>query len=146
MEDEGKDGILEDNEKHLRVDHLRVLYKWMHENTIPPGTKIPELLGAWRRTKHDEPYMRNIGAYWTEADELKILELDKEEIILKDTLVGLNIIELACSSVSDLSQYSQEQLRDHLDPVALAELQGKIVPPPAAGDTDDTSVINNGII
>ena len=28
--------------------------------------------------------MRTIGAYWTEADELKILELDKEKIILKD--------------------------------------------------------------
>ena len=90
--------------------------------------------------------MRTIGAYWTEVNELKILELDKEEIILKDTLVGRNIRELECSSVYTLSQYSQEHLREHLDPVALAELQGKLIPPPAAGDTDDTSDINNGII
>ena len=73
LKDEGKDGMLEENEKHLRVDNLRVLYKWMHEKPIPPGTNRPELLAAWRRTKHDEPYTRTIGAYWTEADELKIL-------------------------------------------------------------------------
>ena len=78
----------------------------MHENLIPPDTNRPELLAAWRRTKHDKPYMRTIGAYWTKADELKILELDKEELILKDTLVGRKIKELACSSVSDLSKYS----------------------------------------
>ena len=77
--------------KHLRVDHLRVMYKWMHEKNIPPGTNIPELLAAWRRTKHNKPYMRTIGAYSTEADELKILELDKEEILLKDILVGRKI-------------------------------------------------------
>ena len=91
LEDEGKDGMLEENEKHLRVNYLRILYKWMHEKPIPPGTNRPELLAAWRRTKHDEPYMRTIGAYWTEADKLKILELDKEEILLKDTLVGRKI-------------------------------------------------------
>ena len=45
-----------------------------------------------------------------------------------------------------MSQYSQEQLRDHLDPVALSELLGKLIPPPAAGDTYDTSDIDNGII
>ena len=78
LEDEGKDGILEENEKHLRVDHLRVLYKWMHENPIPPGTNRPELLAALRRIKHDEPYMITIGAYWNDAYELKTLELDKE--------------------------------------------------------------------
>ena len=77
---------------------------------------------------------------------MKILELDKEEILLRDKLVGRKIRELACSSVSALSQYSQEQLREHLDPVALAEQQGKLIPPPAAVDTDDTSDINNGII
>ena len=73
LEDKGKDGMLEENEKHLRVDHLRVLYNWMHEKPIPPGTNRPELLAAWRRTKHDEPYMRTIRAYWTDADEFKIL-------------------------------------------------------------------------
>ena len=77
---------------------------------------------------------------------MKILELDKEEIILKDTLVGRKIRELACSSVPALYQYIQEHLRDHLDPGALAELQGEIIPPPASGDTDDTSDVNNGII
>ena len=118
----------------------------MHKKPIHTGTNRPELLAAWRRIKHDEPYMRTIGVYWTEADELKILELDKEDILLKDTPVGRKIRELACSSVSDLSQYSQEQLREHLDPVALAELQGELIPPPAAGDTDDTSDINSGII
>ena len=128
--------MLEENENHLRIDHLRVLYKWMHENPITPGTIKPELLEVWRRTEHDEPYMRTIGAYWTEADELKIMELDKEEIILKDKQVGIKTRELACSSVSALYQYSKEQLRDHLDPVALAELQGKLIPPPAAGDTN----------
>ena len=56
------------------------------------------------------------------------------------------IRELACSSVSALSQYNQEQLREHLDPVALAELQGKLIPPPAAGGTDDNADMNNGII
>ena len=96
LEDEVKDGMLEENENHLRVNHLRVLYKWIHDNIIPPGTNRPELLADWSITKHDEPYMRNIGAYWTEADELKILELDKEEIILKDTLVGRRIRELVC--------------------------------------------------
>ena len=90
--------------------------------------------------------MRTIGAYWTETDELKTLELDKEEIILKDTLVGRNIRDLAGSSVSALSQYSQEQLREHLDPVALAEIQEELIPPPAAGYIDDTYDINNGII
>ena len=90
--------------------------------------------------------MRTIGAYCTEADKLKIMELEKEEILLKDTLVGYKIRELARSSVSALSQYTQEQLRYHLDPVALAELQGKIIPPPEAGDTDDIYDINNGII
>ena len=74
------------------------------------------------------------------------MELDKEEIILKDTLVGHKIRELEFSSVYALSQYSQEQLRQKLDPVALAELQGKLIPPPTAGDIDDTSDINNGII
>ena len=98
--------MLEENEKHLRADHLRVLYKWMYEKPIPPGTNRTELLAAWRRTKHDEPYMITIEVYWTEANELKILELDKEENLLKDTLVGRKIIELACSSVSALSQYS----------------------------------------
>ena len=78
MEDEGTDGMLEENEKHLRVDHLRVLYKWMHEKPVPPGTNRTESLAAWRRTKHDKPYIGTIGAYWTEADELKILELYKE--------------------------------------------------------------------
>ena len=73
LEDEVKDGMLEDSEKHLRVDHIRVLYKWMNEKPIPPGTNIPKLLAAWSRTKHDETYMRTIGAYWAEADELKIL-------------------------------------------------------------------------
>ena len=43
LEDKGKDGMLEENEKHLRVDYLRVLYKWMHEKPIPPGTNIPSL-------------------------------------------------------------------------------------------------------
>ena len=146
LEDEGKDGMLEDKEKHLRVDHIRVLYKWIHEKPIPPGTNRLELLAAWSSTKHDEPYMRTIGVYYTEADELKILELDKEEILFKDTLVWRKIRKLICSSVSALSRYSQEQLREYLDPVALAELQGKLIPPPAAGDTDDTSDINNGII
>ena len=67
LEEKGKDGMLEENEKNLIVDHLRVLYKWMHEKPITPGTNRPELLAVWRRTKHDEPYMRTIGAYWTEA-------------------------------------------------------------------------------
>ena len=80
LEDEGKDGMLEENEKNLRVYHLRVLYKWMHENPIPPGTNRPELLGAWRRTKRDEPYMRTIGAYWTEADELKYLSFTGKKL------------------------------------------------------------------
>ena len=146
LEDKGKDGMLEENENHIRVNHLRVLYKWMHEKPITPGTNIPELLASWRRTKHGEPYMRTIGAYWTEAYELKILELEKEEILLKDTLVGRNIRELTYYSVSNLSQYSQEHLREHLDPVALEELQEKLIPPPAACDADDTSDINNGII
>ena len=69
-----------------------------------------------------------------------------EFLLLKGTLVGRKIRELTCSSVSYLSPYSQEQLREHLDPVALSELQGKLIPPPAAGDTDDTSDINNVII
>ena len=60
--------------------------------------------------------------------------------------MGCKIRELACSSVSSLSQYSQEKLREHLDPVALSELQGKLIPPPEAGDIDDTSGINNGTI
>ena len=77
---------------------------------------------------------------------MKIMELDKEENLLEDTLVGRKIRELACSSVSALSQYSQEQLSENLDPVTLAELQVKLIPPPAAGDTDDTSDINNAII
>ena len=74
------------------------------------------------------------------------MELDKEEILLKDTLVGRKIRELACSSVSTLSRYSQEQLRENLDSVTLAELQVKLIPPPASGNTDDTSDINNAII
>ena len=41
LEDEGKDGMLEENENHLRVDHLRVLYKWIHEKPIPLGTNRP---------------------------------------------------------------------------------------------------------
>ena len=68
LEDEGKDGMLEDNENHVRVNHLKVLYKWMHEKPITPGTNRPELLAVWRRSKNHEPYMRTIGAYWTEAD------------------------------------------------------------------------------
>ena len=50
----------------------------MHEKPIPPGTNRLELLAAWRITKHDEPYMRTIGVYKNEADELKIMDLDKE--------------------------------------------------------------------
>ena len=73
LEEKGKDGMLEENKNHLRA-----LYKWIHEKPIPLGTNRPELLAAWRITKHDEPYMRTIGAYWDEVDELKILELEKE--------------------------------------------------------------------
>ena len=36
LEDEGNGGMLEENEKHLRVNHLKVLYKWMHDKPIPP--------------------------------------------------------------------------------------------------------------
>ena len=60
--------------------------------------------------------------------------------------MGCNIRELAYSSVSALSHYSQEQLREHLDPVSLAEIQGELITPPDEGDTDDTSDINNDII
>ena len=63
--------MLEENEKHLRVNHLRVPHKWIHEKPIPPGTNRLKLLAAWRRTKNYETYMRTIGDYWAEADELK---------------------------------------------------------------------------
>ena len=80
LEEEGKAGMLEENEKHLRFDHLRVLYKWMHEKPIPPWTNRPELIAAWRRTKHDEPYMRTIGANWTETDDLKKWSLTRKKL------------------------------------------------------------------
>ena len=60
-----------------------------------------KIYGAWRRGTHDTKkvmigqifvlYQKKLGAYCTEADELKILEIDKEEILLKDTLVGHKI-------------------------------------------------------